>query len=60
MMLQQQSRDQGVLSYMSCASPLMLVWLLLSFQLTLWLYHQLKVQAQNSVQIWREYFSNSL
>ena len=59
MKLQQQSRDQVVLSHMSCALLLALVWLLLLFQLVLWLYHQLRVQAQNLVRTWLQYFSNT-
>ena len=59
MKLQQQSRDQVVLPRMSCALLLVLVWLLLLFQLVLWLYHQLRVQAQNLVRTWLQYFSNT-
>ena len=59
MKVQQQSRDQVVLSRMSCALLLALVWLLLLFQLVLWLYHQLRVQARNLVRTWLQYFSNT-
>ena len=59
-MLQPESCGQGVLSHMSCTLPLALVWLLLLFRLVFWLYHQLRVQAQNLVQLWMQYFSNTL